>query len=89
MRIRKARFKLRSLMIAVAITALVLTVEPILCHQAAKEALDDDGRILWGTAVTNWLVMNGVLAITIGLVAAMLRDTRRHDAGASESKTGV
>ena len=71
-------------MLAVAIVALVLAVEPVLFRQAAKEAVSDDGAYLRGEAVTLWVTMNIVLAIPFGLWAAMLWDKRRTRRDASK-----
>jgi hypothetical protein len=84
MQFPRARFTIGWLMIAVGIVAPVLAVEPVLFHHAAEEVRSGDADYIWGEAVTVWLILNILLSIPIGVVAAMIRGRMRYGAEAPD-----
>jgi hypothetical protein len=85
-RLRKVRFTLRSLMIAVGIVAMVLAVEPFLFHYAVELVKSHDDY-LWNEAVTVWVILNIALLLPIVWSAAIARAVMR-DHAESQKRIG-
>jgi len=74
----KVRFRIRSVMIAVAIVAVVLAVEPVMFHYAAEEVRSGDPEYILGEAVTVWVMLNIPFALAVGCTVLLLRAALGH-----------
>jgi len=76
MGLRRVRFTLRSVVIAVGIIAGVLAVEPVLFHYAVELVRSHDDY-LWNEAVTVWVILNIALSLPTGMTIAIVRAAMR------------
>jgi hypothetical protein len=75
MSLPRVRFTIRSVMVAVGLVAVVLTVEPFLFRQAV-ESVKYHNEYLWGNAVTVWIILNIALSLPIGITDAIIAARR-------------
>ena len=89
MRLPCVRFTVRRMMIAVAVVAVILTVESFLFDFAAEEVRSGDDHYHWGEAMTVWAILNIVLSIPVGLSVAILRAAHLNHAEAKGASDGL
>ncbi len=73
MGVRKVRFTIRSAMIAVALVAVLLVLEPLFFRHAADLVKSHHEYLLW-EAVVGWIVLN---ILFIGIPVAAIWDIFR------------
>ncbi len=85
MRRRRLLFTMRTMMIAVAIVAVILAVEAILFH-AAVQLVKSHDDYLWNEAVTVWGILN--LALIIPSAVAVCARAAMGDQAESQQRNG-